>query len=104
MTNEKPQDNELNNGKTPSFSLLVDPPGCGWEQSSDALIFSLKAFAEFMRDQELWDSENPETFVNLMRVMQPSLLLITSQLTQRMGVVDNDVEEKIGQLLVRGAS
>ena len=104
MTNEKTQDNELNNGKTPSFSLLVDPPGCDWEQSSDALIFSLKAFAEFMRDQELWDSENPETFMNLMRVMQPSLLLITSQLTQRMGVVDIAVEKKIGQLLVRGAS
>jgi hypothetical protein len=100
MTNEKTQNNELNNGKTPSFSLLLDPPECGWELSSDALIFSLKAFAEFMRDQELWDPENPETFVNLMRVMQPSLLLITSQLTQRMGLVDTNVEKKIGQLLV----
>ena len=99
MTNEKTQDNELNNGKTPSFSLLVDPPECGWELSSDALIFSLKAFAEFMRDQELWDAEKPETFMNLMRVMQPSLLLITSQLTERMGVVDTDIEEKISQLL-----
>ena len=99
MTNEKTQDNELNNGKTPSFSLLIDPPECGWELSSDALIFSLKAFAEFMRDQELWDPEKPETFMNLMRIMQPSLLLITSQLTQRMGVVDCDVEEKISQLL-----
>ncbi len=100
MINEKMQDNELNNGRTPGFSILLDPPGCDWELSSDALIFSLKAFAEFMRDQELWDPENPETFMNLMRVMQPSLLLITSQLTQRMGVVGIDVEEKIGRLLV----
>lgn len=67
----------------PNFTLLIDPPNCGWERSSAGLIYCLQSIANLMRKTYVWDVPNHE-LATLCQAIQAPLLLITDELTERM--------------------
>ena len=83
----------------PSFTLLIDPPGCSYERSSDGLIYALQAWAKLIEDINPGDPVNDRALTHLCLAMQPSLLLITDQLIGRLGC-NIHLERQIADLIV----
>lgn len=84
--------------ETPSFTLLIDPPGRDYEKTSAALLYTLAAWAELIDDINPHDPVNEEILGHLCSAMGPSLLVIAEQLTS--SIVDNsDLTDKVADLI-----
>ncbi len=84
--------------ETPSFTLLIDPPDCPYEKSSTALLYALEAWAKLIEDVNPGAPVNDDILGHLCRAMEPSLLLITEQLTGRMACGTN-LEKQVEDLI-----
>ena len=82
MRNETQTDNEL------SYVVLVDPPDCPYTQSSAALLYSVKAWADLITDIDPV-AGHVEDFTHLVRVMEPALHSIAEALISQMDSGDN---------------
>ena len=68
-----------------SYTIMVDPAGLDWEKTTPGLLFAVQSWAKMlghMNPEE--DDRGDDSLEDLLRVMWPSLRLISDELISRM--------------------
>ncbi len=67
-----------------SFTIMVDPPDCGWELMTPGLLYTLQSWSKVLQSM---NPEDPNDFISaqeIYEVMWPSLRMISDALLAQM--------------------
>ncbi len=84
-----------------SFTIMVDPPDCGWELTTPGLLYTLQSWSKIIKSM---NPEDPNYLISVQEIYEvawPSLRMISDALLAQMDA-GQEHEKQVRQQIAEG--